>query len=113
MSKTKTEVTFVERNGRTLSKRTAYYENGQIAEIGTYSIGQHSWGWNVPVGVVKTYFENGQLKSELAYNESGVLDGDCLYFDQNGELIKRLTYSKDRLVKEEILKEPEVLEEKF
>lgn len=113
MTKLKTEVSLVERNGRTLSKRTAFYDNGQIAEIGTYSISQHAWAWNVPVGVVKTYFENGQLKSELNYNESGILDGECLYFNQQGEMVKRLTYVKDKLIKEEILKEPEVYKERI
>ena len=107
MSKSKTEVTFVERSGRTLSKRTDFYENGQVAEVGTYAASQQGWGWNVPVGVIKTYFENGQLKSELSFSESGSLDGECLYFNQKGEMLKRLTYSQDKLIKEEILKEEE------
>lgn len=113
MSKLKTEVAFVEKNGRTFSKRTAYYENGQIAEVGIYAIGQHGWGWNIPVGVVKSYFENGQLKSELAYNESGILDGECVYFDLTGALIKKLTYSQDKLIKEEILKVEEAVKDKY
>lgn len=105
MSKLKTEVSLVEKNGRTLSKRTEFYENGQVAKVGVYSIGLGKWSWDVPIGVVKSYYENGQLKAEINYSESGSLEGESSYFNQEGKLIKRLTYSKDRLVKEEVFEE--------
>lgn len=109
MTKLKTEVSLIERNGRTVSKRTAFFENGNIAESGTYSISQHGWSWNVPVGVVKNYFENGQLKSEISYNENGNLDGESLFFDSKGTLLKKLSYANDKLVNEEVF----VVEENF
>lgn len=114
MSKLKTEVSLIERNGRTVSKRTAFFENGQIAETGIYSISQHGWSWNVPVGVVKSYFENGQLKSEISYNENGSLDGECLYYDSHGTLLKKQSYAKDKLINEEVfVVEEDYTKEKF
>lgn len=109
MTKLKTEVSLIERNGRTVSKRTAYYENGQVAETGTYSISQHGWSWNVPIGVVKSYFENGQLKSEISYSENGSLDGESFFYDSHGTLLKKQSYAKDKLLNEEVY----VLEENF
>lgn len=109
MSKLKTEVSLIERNGRTVSKRTAFYENGQIAETGTYAISQHGWSWNVPIGVVTSYFENGQIKSEISYNESGSLDGESIYFDSKGTLLKKQNFLKDKLIDEVVF----VAEENF
>lgn len=106
MSKLRTEVVFVERNGRTLSKRTSYYENGQIAQIGLYGNGQGEWSWKVPVGVEKSYFENGQLESEISYNEAGSKDGESYYYNKNGKLIRKCIHSKDVLVQEEVFELP-------
>lgn len=106
MSKLRTEVVFVERNGRTLSKRTSYYENGQIAQIGLYGNGQGQWSWKVPVGVEKSYFENGQLESEVSYNEAGSKDGESYYYNKNGKLIRKCIHSKDVLVQEEVFELP-------
>lgn len=105
MSKLRTVVALVEKNGRTLSKRTCYYENGQVAETGLYAISQNGWGWNIPIGVVHIYYESGQLKAELGYNESGSLDGESLYYSQSGKLLQKKTYSKDRLIKDEVFEE--------
>lgn len=106
MSKLRTEVAFVERNGRTLSKRTSYYENGQIAHIGLYGNGQGQWSWNVPVGIEKNYFDNGQIESEISYNEAGSKDGESLYYNKNGKLIRKCVHSKDVLIQEEIFEIP-------
>ncbi len=100
MSKTKTEVSFVVRNGRTFSKRIVYHENGQIAEVGLYSNSLESWSWDVPSGVVRRYFSDGQLEAEILYDEQGSLDGESLYYDYRGRLIRKIVYVQDRKVEE-------------
>ncbi len=106
MSKTKTEVSFVERNGRTFSKRIVYHDNGQIAEIGLYGNSLESWSWDVPNGVVRKYFRDGQLEAEILYDEQGIRDGESLYYDSKGRLIRKVVYSQDRKVEEISYEDP-------
>jgi len=106
MGKLKTDVAFIEKSGRTFSKRTEYYENGQVAQVGVYVNNQRDWSWTIPTGVVKSYFENGQLKSEISYNENGSLEGESNYFNSEGKLVKKLRYSKD-ILQEEVIYEAE------
>ncbi len=100
MSKTKTEVSFVERNGRTFSKRIVYHDNGQIAEIGLYANSLESWSWDIPSGVVRKYFRDGQLEAEIVYDEQGTRDGESLFYDSHGKLIRKVIYLQDRKVEE-------------
>ncbi len=106
MSKMRTEVTFVERNGRTFSKRVVYHDNGQIAEIGLYGRSLESWSWDVPNGVIRKYFRNGQLECELLYDEHGVRDGESLFFNMYGKLIRKEVYQRDRKVEEVTYQDP-------
>lgn len=109
MSKIKTDVVLIERNGRTFSKRTEYYENGQVAKIGVYSNNQSDWSWSIPTGSVTSYFENGQLKSEENFDESGSREGESVFYEKDGFVLRRAHYQKDRLIKEEVFKKPETL----
>ena len=47
-------------------------------------------------GVQKAYWENGKLKSELRY-EDGKLNGECVWYDQNGALSAKGSYKDDVL----------------
>jgi antitoxin component YwqK of YwqJK toxin-antitoxin module len=100
MQKIKTEVSFVDRNGRTLSKRTSYYESGQVAEVGLYGHNLGDWSWSVPIGVIRKFYENGQLKCELAYDDQGVRDGESVFYSQYGRLVRKEIFSNDRKIKE-------------
>lgn len=102
MLKRKTEVSLFEKGGRTYSNRSEFFENGQLALVGTYTNSANDWSWNIPTGVVKTYFDNGQLESEMVYDEHGSLDGESSYYDKKGNLLKKLRYAKDVLVSEEV-----------
>ncbi len=104
MNKIKTEVTFIEKNGMNYSRRIERYENGQIASEGIFSKSLNDWSWSVPHGVFKTYYEDGKLKSEEVYDERGIRTGTSCYFNKKGELIRKLEYRDDRLVKEENFK---------
>ena len=108
MSKIHTDVTLIEKNGRTYSRRIEYYENGQIASEGLFSKSQNDWSWSVPHGAVRTYYEDGTLKSEEAYDERGTRTGQSLYYSRKGELLRRLEYLDDRLVREENFKIVEI-----
>lgn len=100
MSKLKTEVKFVEVSGRTLSQRTSYYEDGTVAVKGTYGASQNGWEWNVPVGIVEKFYENGQLEHKLIYNTNGNLDGECVFYNKKGEMVRKRLYAKDVLIEE-------------
>lgn len=109
MSKIKTDVVLIEKNGRTFSKRTEYYENGQIAKIGVYTNNQSDWSWSIPAGSITSYFENGQLKSEEGFDDGGSRDGESVYYEKDGFVSRRVLYQKDRLIKEEIFKKDELV----
>lgn len=102
-SKLKTQIEFEERNGRTYSRRKDVYENGQVAKEGTYTNSLGSWSWDIPVGVVRSYFESGQLMSEEVYDDHGTRSGESVYYDKTGKLLSRVHYEDGRKIKEEIL----------
>lgn len=104
--KIRSEVNFEEKNGRTLSRRKEFYENGNLYKEGLYSIGQGSWEWNIPIGVVRTYSEQGILTSEEHYDEAGTLEGDSKYYTPKGELAKVVTYSNGKKTNENVLVAP-------
>ena len=47
-------------------------------------------------GVKRAYWENGKLKSELRY-EQGKLNGECVWYDQNGKKQTQAFYHNDTL----------------
>ncbi len=47
-------------------------------------------------GVQKTYWDDGKIKSELRY-ENGKLNGECVWYTQNGGLMKKAHYKDDVL----------------
>lgn len=102
MARLKTEVTFITKHGRTLSKRESFYDNGQLAETGVYAGAPQGWNWSIPAGPIQSFYMNGQLKSVIPYNEKGILHGESLYYDSNGKLIKRIKHANDVMVEEEI-----------
>lgn len=101
MGKFKTDVDLLEKNGRTFSRRTEYYENGQIFRVGIYSSNHGNWSWNNPAGKVITYYENGTVQSEVNHNENGSLDGESVFYAKDGQVVRRLVYSKDKLISED------------
>lgn len=103
-TKTRCDVVLIEKNGRTFSKRTDYHENGQVAKMGVYSNNQSDWCWSICIGIVTSYYENGQLKSEENFDDNGSRDGESTYYDKDGFLTRRAFYQKDRLIKEEVFK---------
>jgi antitoxin component YwqK of YwqJK toxin-antitoxin module len=100
IGKRKTEVVLEERNGRTLSKRKEFFENGQLAKQGTYSNGSR-WGWEIPAGKITTFYESGILCSEENFDEHGNRDGESAYYDFKGNLTVRRFFAKDKLLREE------------
>lgn len=100
MNSKKTKVEFEIKNGRTLSRRTEYYENGEIAVTGLFGGGSSHWSWGIPAGKIKYYYDNGQLKSEESYDDHGSKEGDFLYYDRAGKLVLKVTYKSDKKIKE-------------
>ncbi|MBY0517019.1 MAG: hypothetical protein K2P81_08935 [Bacteriovoracaceae bacterium] len=107
MNKRKTEAEIFEKNGRSFSHRTVYFENGKVAESGVYTCGQSDWSWTVPAGVINRYSENGEPLSVETYNEYGELDGECKYYDNKGKLLKKSIFKKDVLIEEEVFEKKE------
>ena len=103
IKKRKVEAEIFEKNGRNLSRRTEYYDNGQVRMTGVFACSQNDWSWNVAVGPVTHYYEDGTLKSSASYNDYGARDGESSYYDKKGNLAKRTKYQNDKLLEEEIL----------
>lgn len=104
--KKRSEVTFEEKNGRTLSRRKEFFQNGQLFREGLYSRGLNNWEWDIPIGVVKTYSDQGILISEEYFDESGTQEGDSKYYSKTGELEKIITFSNGKINKEKVYHPP-------
>ena len=76
-----------ERNGLWLFT----HSNGNKMFEGKFELG-------VPVGKHEHYYSNGKLEMRGAY-EGGELDGDWMYFDENGIYINTITYQSGKLYK--------------
>ena len=96
----KTVVDFEEVNGKTLVRRKEYYATGQLFCEGTYSKSGRNWGWDLPVGTLKTYFDNGKLQTEEQFNKNGDLHGERKTFDREGNLTKTQIYEESKLLRE-------------
>lgn len=103
MAKIRSEVNFETHNGRTLSHRREYFENGVLFRDGLYSKSQAHWGWDIPIGTIKTFDEKGTLRTEELYDETGSLNGESKYFTPKGELQRTAIYVSGKLKEEKIL----------
>jgi antitoxin component YwqK of YwqJK toxin-antitoxin module len=112
MSKIRSVVNFEERNGRSLSNRKEYFENGNLFREGYYSKSQANWSWDIPIGVVRTFNENGTPKSEELYDEAGYLDGESKFYNKKGELERTALYLDGKLQKETVLIDSNAVAEK-
>ncbi len=97
------EAEVFEKNGRSFSRRTEYYDNGQVRMTGVFTCSQNDWSWSVAAGPITHYYEDGTLKSSASYNDHGALDGESSYYDRKGKLAKRTKHKNDKLLEEEIL----------
>jgi antitoxin component YwqK of YwqJK toxin-antitoxin module len=99
--KIRTEVVFEVRNGRTLSRKKDFYENGKLAREGIFGIGGQ-WSWDIPIGVIKTYHTNGVIKFEEQYDENGNKDGEFKTWNDQGVLVSSVFFVKDKKTSEEL-----------
>lgn len=99
--KIRTEVQFESHFGKTVSHRKEFFENGILFREGLYTKGQGDWGWDIPMGTVKTFFDDGVLKSSEVYDEFGNREGESIYFNKKGEMLKKITYRADKIISEE------------
>ncbi len=102
MNKLKTDVVFIEKKGRTYSKRTDYFENGNIAHIGMYGNTPSNWAWTIPTGIIRTFYENGRIQSEISYDDHGSLNGESNFYNFYGQKIMRRVYDDDKLIDETV-----------
>lgn len=103
MAKIRSEVNFETRGGRTLSHRREFFENGVLFKEGYYSKSQANWGWDIPIGTVKTFDEHGTLRKEENFDETGSLNGESKYFTPKGELQRTAVYVDGKLKEEKVL----------
>lgn len=102
--KSKTEVLFEEKNGRTYSRRKEYFEDGTLAREGIYSCG-NGWAWDIPAGTITTYFKSGQLMSVEEFDDCGNHDGESVFYNEKGKVTLRIHYVKDKKIREEVVPE--------
>jgi antitoxin component YwqK of YwqJK toxin-antitoxin module len=96
----KTEVVLETRAGRTLSKRTEYYNDGTMFRQGTYSQAHGAWSYDIPIGLIKTFNPNGTICSEEMYDSTGTKSGESNYYQKDGLLIKRIVYDNGKKISE-------------
>lgn len=82
------DVTYTENKALTKS----YYPNGNVK-----SIGESDLYSGLYIGGVTEYYENGVIKAIYNYLE-GNLDGEQIYFDENGQKIKTENYEYGELI---------------
>lgn len=75
------------KNGIGNGKWVNYYKDGTIMEIGNY----HN---NRVEGSIKQYHENGKLKAEGTYKHWKKKVGIWIYYDTNGNTIRKINYSQ-------------------
>jgi antitoxin component YwqK of YwqJK toxin-antitoxin module len=107
--KVRTEAVLETRQGRTVSRRKEFYQNGNLCSEGTYAHAMGKWEWDVPVGNIKHYNEDGTLKSEEHYNDSGDRDGESAYFDFKGRPLSKSIYHEGKKTKEDFFDEKGLL----
>lgn len=68
-----------------------FHPNGRIFTERSERIGEGGAGTRV--GPMKTWFENGQLRCEGAYDDEGKLTGHWRYWDERGALVREGDYA--------------------
>ena len=63
-----------------------FYQNGKLKSEGNYEMGKEE-------GLIVTYFENGNKESEENF-KNGILNGDCKYYDEKTNLLRRYFFRK-------------------
>jgi hypothetical protein len=66
-----------------------YHYNGKLAEMGTWM--NSKW-----VGKYKSYYDNGNARTELNYDNEGRRDGIQRFYHETGELFKECVYSQGK-----------------
>ena len=102
-SKFKTNIQLENYQGKTVSRRREFYENGTLYREGLYTKGHGGWAWDIPMGPIKTYYQTGIIMSEEVFDEYGNREGESIYYDKNGNITKRITYRKDKVINEVIV----------
>ena len=75
-----------------------YYKNGKLKESGKYAIIDYllnikEMSTSFKDGIIKEFYENGKLKSEVNYSD-GLKEGKSSFYKETGQLDKEITYSK-------------------
>ena len=63
-----------------------FYQNGKLKSEGNYEMGKEE-------GLIVTYFENGNKEFEENF-KNVILNGDCKYYDEKTNLLRRYFFRK-------------------
>jgi antitoxin component YwqK of YwqJK toxin-antitoxin module len=67
-----------------------YYQNGLLKTYYVKIDGKKE-------GLSTTFYQNGNLSAKVNF-ESGELDGNAVFYDKSGDIIKSSTYSNGKLI---------------
>jgi antitoxin component YwqK of YwqJK toxin-antitoxin module len=75
------------------SHYTKYYSNGHISYDGYVTKKYYNKNYYVllPIGLVNTYYRNGQLKVSSLYNKSNLIESSTVYY-KNGKMKVSVVY---------------------
>lgn len=99
--KLKTEAVYtVKDEDNTLLTRKTFYDTGKLLQESTL-VAAGLWASEFKVGVSKKYHDNGKLESLENYDKFGDLEGESFYYDNRGKILRKRTFARNQLVKEE------------
>ena len=95
----KFEYEFEYKDGKVFINKKSFFTNGNPQVVGRYfSDPKHNY--DLPVGLIKTYYEMTGLAYEENFNSEGKLEGESLYYGENGKVILRKVFKDGALVSE-------------
>lgn len=97
--KLKADFKYELKDGEVFYYKKTYYENGNPEVEGMFKRDRkHSY--DLAIGLRKTYYEITGLAYEENHNSDGKLDGESIYYGENGKVSIRRVYKNGELVSE-------------
>ena len=98
--KLKTEANYTTLGDNTVLTRKTFFNTGKIAQE-SQLVAAGLWSSEFKVGESKKYHDNGKVESLENYDKFGNLEGESLYYDNSGRLLRKKTFARNKLIKEE------------
>lgn len=103
------------KNGQLDGLSKTYFDDGTVKRLGHYSKGERDGLWEIRysqngslykgryhqgkrTGEWKSYLSSGELRIKKHYNKHGKLDGDYIYYNKEGQVVRKSVYKNGHRV---------------